>query len=62
MNGQYMNLETLNVVLAVNDTTQIDFSAHPATQDLGYLQNQQQRGLLLHTTLAVAPQQVHLGL
>jgi hypothetical protein len=39
--------------LLIEDTTQLDYSFHPAAQDLGPIGNGGGRGLLLHTTLAV---------
>jgi hypothetical protein len=50
------------VVLAVQDTTELNWTAHPATQDLGPLGGPEQRGLLVHTTLALTPERVPLGL
>ena len=41
------------VVLAVQDTTRVDYSHHPATSGLGILEDEQQHGLLLHSTLMV---------
>lgn len=55
-------VETVERVLAVQDTTQLDWSAHPATTGLGMLSTEQQRGLLVHTTLALTPERVPLGL
>ncbi len=57
-------VETAEVVLAVQDTTHRDWSAHPATTGLGLLSTERQRGLLAHTTLALAvtPERVPLGL
>lgn len=49
------------VVLLPQDTTQLDYSTHTDTHGLGVLQNKNQRGLLLHTTLAVTPERVPLG-
>lgn len=50
------------VVLAVQDTTQLDYTPHPATTGLGVLHDADHQGLLVHTTLAVTPQRVPLGL
>jgi hypothetical protein len=55
-------MQAENVILAVQDTTQLDYSHHPSTQGLGYLQDLHHRGLLLHTTLAVTPERIPLGL
>jgi hypothetical protein len=43
------------VVLAVQDTTELDLSHFPTMAGTGPLSSLQQRGLLVHTTLAVAP-------
>jgi len=55
-------VETVERVLAVQDTTQLDWSAHAATTGLGMLSTERQRGLLAHTTLALTPERVPLGL
>ena len=50
------------VVLAVQDTTQVDLTDHPHTQGTGYLQDLKHTGFLLHSTLWVTPQREPLGL
>lgn len=50
------------LVLAVQDTTLLDWSAHPATTGLGMLGSPRQHGVLTHSTLAVTPERVPLGL
>lgn len=50
------------VVLAVQDTTQIDLTKHPYTQGAGYLQDLEHTGFLLHSTLLVTPKRQPLGL
>jgi hypothetical protein len=50
------------VVLAVQDTTELDFSTHRATAGLGPIGNGYGRGLLVHSTLAVLPSRLPLGL
>ncbi len=55
-------VEAVDVVLAVQDTTQLDWSAHPATTGLGMLRTERQRGLLAPTTRAVTPERVPRGL
>lgn len=53
----------LSVVLAVQDTTSLDYTAHSDTEGLGPLENPKRQGLFAHTTLAVNPQGgVPLGL
>ena len=49
-------------VLAIQDTTLLNFSHHPATRGLGYLSDLNQRGMLVHSTLCVGPDGVPLGL
>jgi hypothetical protein len=39
--------------LMIEDTTELNYSNHPATEDLGYIGNGRQRGLELHSALAV---------
>jgi hypothetical protein len=50
------------LVFAVQDTTELNYTKHPATQGIGYLQGLTIRGMLMHTTLLVTPQRVPLGL
>lgn len=50
------------IVLAVQDTTELNYSTHHATQGLGYLNGLQFRGMYVHSTLLVTPQRVPLGL
>lgn len=49
-------------ILAVQDTTSLDFTDHEAAAGLGPLEHPARRGLLLHTTLAVSPDGVPCGL
>src|SRR5262247_3998835 len=53
---------TIPLVLAVQDTTELDWTPHPATQGLGPLGHTACHGLLVHTTLAITPERVPLGL
>ena len=55
-------MQTVPVVLAVQDTTYLDWTDHPATKDLGPLAAPSHQGLLAHTTLALTPEHVPLGL
>ena len=50
------------VVLAVQDTTDLDFAHHPATKGLGPLYNVHQYGMMVHSSLAVSASGVPLGL
>ncbi len=49
------------VILAVQDTTYLDFSGHPDTEGLGPVHPQGGYGMLLHSTLAFTPQRLPLG-
>jgi hypothetical protein len=49
-------------VLAVRDTTELDWTAHPATTGLGPLAHTAHHGLLVHTTRALTPERLPLGL
>ena len=57
-----MRVAAESVVLAVQDTTLLDWTAHPATTGLGILASTRQQGLVVHSTLAVTPERVPLGL
>jgi hypothetical protein len=48
-------------ILCIQDTTSLDFTPHPATTGLGYLDHPAHRGALLHTTLAVTADGVPCG-
>jgi hypothetical protein len=50
------------LILAVQDTTYLDWTHHPATTGLGPLVQASHHGLLAHTTLAITPERVPLGL
>lgn len=50
------------VVLAIQDTTELDFSTHRATRGLGQIGNAYGLGLLAHSTLACTDEGVPLGL
>jgi Transposase DNA-binding/Transposase Tn5 dimerisation domain len=55
-------LKDYPVVLAVQDTTQIDFTSHPQTTGLGILNDPEHQGLFYHPTLLVSPEKTPLGL
>ena len=50
------------VVLAVQDTTDLDWTAHPTTTGLGPIGHPKHQGLLVPSTLAMTPERVPLGL
>lgn len=55
-------LHHVPLVLAVQDTTEVDWTSHPATRGLGPLGPTACQGLLVHSTLAFTPERVPLGL
>src|SRR5260370_33357377 len=58
----YRRLDQVSLVLAVQDTTEVNWTGHPATQGLGPLGHTACQGLVVHTTLALTPERVPLGL
>ena len=50
------------VVLAIQDTTDLDFTSHPATRGLGYLERSYLRGIKVHSILAASENGVPQGL
>src|SRR5438132_9943114 len=58
----YRRLDQVRLVLAVQDTTEVNWTGHPATQGLGPLGHTACQGLLVHSTLAFTPERVPLGL
>ena len=55
-------MQAAELVLAVQDTSYLDWTDHPATTGLGPLAAASHQGLLVHTTLALTPERVPLGL
>jgi hypothetical protein len=49
-------------LLAIQDSTALDFTPHPATRGLGYLGHPQHHGLWLHSVLCASADGVPLGL
>ena len=58
----YGRLARVPVVLGVQDTPEVTWTAHPATTGLGPLGHTACQGLLVHSTLAFTPERVPLGL
>lgn len=53
----------LNRILAVQDTTALDFTGHTCTEGLGPITTaEHKQGLLMHSVLAVGPDKVPVGL
>jgi hypothetical protein len=55
-------MKRYDVVLAIQDTTEIDFTAHPEKEGMGQIGNENGKGLLMHSTLAVTTAGLPLGL
>lgn len=49
-------------VLVIQDTTELDFTPHPATSGLGYLSHPKHQGFKVHSALAATTDGVPLGL
>lgn len=58
----YSRLAKGPLVLAVQDTTEVDWTGHPATTGLGPLGHPACQGLHVHSTLAFTPERLPLGL
>lgn len=50
------------VILAIQDTTRLDYGHHPHIRGMGVIDRENGPGVLLHTTLAVTPQRVPVGI
>ena len=57
----YRRMASMKVVLAVQDTTYLDWTAHPETEGLGPLASASRQGMLAHSTLAISEERVPLG-
>src|SRR5215470_3028498 len=55
-------MQAVPLVLAMQDTTYLDWTDHRNTTGLGPLAASSHQGLLAHTTLALTPERVPLGL
>ena len=58
----YRRMAEIPLVLAVQDTTYLDWSHHPQTTGLGPMAVPYQIGALMHSTLAITPERVVLGI
>jgi hypothetical protein len=54
-------MRTAGWVLLVQDTTELDYTSHPALQGRGSLSHPDCRGIFVHSTLAVSPEGLPLG-
>jgi hypothetical protein len=61
-NSTLERVQQHQVVLAVQDTTELNFSHHPSKTGMGYLDHPYSRGLKVHSTFCVSASGVPLGL
>ena len=54
-------MDAESVVLLIQDTTELDYTAHDSKEDIGLLNYEGRRGCYLHPTIAVTPERVCLG-
>jgi Transposase DNA-binding/Transposase Tn5 dimerisation domain len=54
--------KTTGVILVAQDTTDCDYSTHPKTRGLGYLQGEHLFGIKMHSALAISDKGTPLGL
>lgn len=54
--------KTDGIILVAQDTTDVDYTTHPATQGLGYLQGEHLFGIKIHSGLAINQNGIPLGL
>ena len=59
--ASYRRMASQPVVLAVQDTTYLDWTSHRDTEGLGPLASASRQGLLAHSTLAISEERVPLG-
>jgi hypothetical protein len=62
VSATYERAVRVSRVLAVQDTTEVDWTAHRATTGMGPIGHPKHRGLMVHSTLAFTPERVPLGL
>jgi hypothetical protein len=62
LEATYGRLAQVPLVLAAQDTTEVNWTSHKATQGLGPLGHSACQGLMVHSTLAFTPERVLLGL
>lgn len=60
--GTVSRAESCQTVLSIQDTTDLDFTSHPHTKGLGYLNQTRQQGIKVHHCLAVSELGEPLGL
>lgn len=51
-----------SVVLCLSDTTSLNYTTRKTLKDSGYISSNNAQGFFLHTTIAVTPDRLHLGI
>lgn len=62
IDGTVARALSCQTVLSIQDTTDLDFTSHPGTQGLGFLNQTQQQGIKVHNCFAVSGEGAPLGL
>ena len=60
--GTVSRARDCETVLSIQDTTDLNFTTHPKTQGLGYLNQTKQQGIKVHSCLGVSGEGMPLGL
>lgn len=55
-------IKTEKIVLALQDTMSIDYTSFKKTEGLGILEGKDNKGIMMHTTIAVTPERKALGI
>lgn len=50
------------VVLCLSDTTSLNYTTRKTLKDSGYISSNNAQGFFLHTTIAITPERLHLGI
>jgi hypothetical protein len=58
----YQRMAQFPLILAVQDTTYIDLTHHPATAGIGPTTSDRKQGVVMHSTLAITPERIPLGI
>jgi hypothetical protein len=62
LQSTYQRMRGVELVLAVQDTSYLDWTHHPTTEGLGPLVTSKRRGLITHSTMAFTAERVPLGI
>ena len=62
IDGTLSRAQGCETLLAIQDTTDLDYTSHRATEGLGYLNQTKQQGIKVHSTFGVSGEGLPLGL